>query len=76
MTTLSAFAPPFMSQLFQMSMRVFPGNRPTSDPVTRDQENMDRARRDFIRDVIETNPDAFTSDIDIQFMMQAYPGKF
>lgn len=35
-----------------------------------------RHRREFIHEVLERNPDAFTSDLDVQCMMQMYPGQF
>lgn len=35
-----------------------------------------RARRDFVREMTARNPDAFSSDLDVQAMMQHYPGQF
>lgn len=35
-----------------------------------------RARRDFVLEMIARNPDAFSSDLDVQVMMQHYPGQF
>lgn len=35
-----------------------------------------RARRDFVREMTTRNPDAFSSDLDVQAMMQHYPGHF
>lgn len=34
------------------------------------------ARRDFVCDMIEENPDAFASDFDVYHMMCHLPGKF
>ena len=35
-----------------------------------------RARRDFVREMTARNPDAFSSDLDVQAMMLHYPGHF
>ncbi|WP_165352756.1 hypothetical protein [Loktanella sp. IMCC34160] len=35
-----------------------------------------RERRDFIRDMIDANPDAFASEYDVQQMMSHFPGHF
>ena len=35
-----------------------------------------RARRDFICDMIDTNPHAFSSEHDVYEMMSHLPGKF
>jgi hypothetical protein len=35
-----------------------------------------RARRAFVQDAVSRNPDAFESDLDVQAMMQHYPGQF
>jgi hypothetical protein len=35
-----------------------------------------RARRDFVLTVTARNPDAFSSDLDVQAMMQHYPEHF
>lgn len=35
-----------------------------------------RARREFIWEMISRNPDAFSSDADVQSMMGMYPGRF
>lgn len=35
-----------------------------------------RARRDFVLEMIARNPDAFSSDLDVQAMMLHYPGQF
>lgn len=34
------------------------------------------ARRDFIQDMISRNPDAFSSDLDVQNMMGLFPDRF
>lgn len=44
-----------------------------SEPVDPDDA---RARRDFVRAMTARNPDAFSSDLDVQAMMQHYPGHF
>jgi hypothetical protein len=33
-----------------------------------------RARRDFVREITARNPDAFSSDLNVQAMMIHYPG--
>ena len=35
-----------------------------------------RLRRAFIQDVLESNPQAFTGDVDVLCMMHTYPGRF
>ncbi|WP_232400906.1 hypothetical protein [Pseudophaeobacter flagellatus] len=35
-----------------------------------------RSRREFIWEVLSRNPDAFSSDADVQSMMSMYPGRF
>ncbi|MFC3616752.1 hypothetical protein ACFORG_23665 [Lutimaribacter marinistellae] len=35
-----------------------------------------RAERDFINDIIWSNPDAYSSELDVQNMLNLYPGKF
>ena len=35
-----------------------------------------RARSDFVREMTVRNPEAFSSDLDVQAMMQHYPGHF
>ncbi|MFD0980018.1 hypothetical protein [Tropicimonas aquimaris] len=35
-----------------------------------------RAKRDFIQDMIERNPDAFSSNLDIQTAMLVFPESF
>ena len=44
--------------------------------ATVDTEDDTLARRDFIRDMIDTNPDAFASELDVYEMMSHLPGKF
>ncbi|SLN62969.1 hypothetical protein PEL8287_03453 [Roseovarius litorisediminis] len=35
-----------------------------------------RNRRQFIHEMLNRNPDAFRSDLDVQSMLQTYPGQF
>lgn len=35
-----------------------------------------RARRKFIQDMLTRNPDAYSSELDVQNMMLMFPGKF
>jgi hypothetical protein len=35
-----------------------------------------RARREFVQDMLTRNPDAFTSDLDVQSMMLCYPDRY
>jgi hypothetical protein len=40
-------------------------------------ENCDTAeRRAFVQEMLDRNPDAFSSDYDVQSMMQHFPGHF
>lgn len=63
-----------LPSLFGLIRRAFgPTPRPQPDETLADQT---RARRDFLREVITRNPDAFSSEADIQAMMSLYPGRF
>ena len=33
-------------------------------------------RRQFIQDMLTRNPDAFSSELDVQHMMHCFPGRF
>jgi hypothetical protein len=35
-----------------------------------------RARRAFVQDMLNRNPGAFSSELDVQFMMQHFPRSF
>ena len=35
-----------------------------------------RAERDFINEMVWNNPDAFSSELDVQNMLNCYPGRF
>ncbi len=35
-----------------------------------------RNRLEFVQEMLTTNSDAFASDLDVQSMMQLYPGRF
>jgi hypothetical protein len=35
-----------------------------------------RARRAFVQEMLSRNPGAFSSELDVQFMMQHYAGSF
>lgn len=35
-----------------------------------------RTRRAFVQEMLSRNPEAFSSDLDVQSMMQHYPGRF
>ena len=48
--------------------------RTPSLPKARAQADL--ARRDFVREMQERNPDAFSSDLDVQQMMALFPDKF
>ncbi|WP_282021813.1 hypothetical protein [Ruegeria faecimaris] len=57
--------------LFSWTERAFPKTRkprPTANDL--------HAERDYINDVIWSNPDAFSSELDVQNMMNLYPGRF
>ncbi len=57
--------------LFGRTKRGFPEAwkpRPTADDF--------HAERDYINDVIWSNPDAFSSELDVQNMVSLYPGRF
>lgn len=64
MSALAFFMPLQPLQYFRRTENVVP---------TRDDT---LARRDFIRDMIDTNPDAFASELDVYEMMSHLPGKF
>ncbi len=43
---------------------------------SRPKDNDLHSERDYINEVIWSNPDAFSSDLDVQNMMNLYPGRF
>jgi hypothetical protein len=47
-----------------------------TDSIEAKTEDETLARRDFIRDMIDSNPDAFASELDVYEMMSHLPGKF
>lgn len=57
-------------QLRRLAARLVPAATPHADP----EET--RARRAFVQDMTARNPAAFSSDLDVQAMMQHYPGQF
>ena len=42
-----------------------------TEPHVAEQE-----RRDYLHEVMSRNPDAFGSDLDIEFMLSRFPGQF
>ena len=50
--------------------------RCTDIPATRVTPDETRARRDFIREMLDRHPDALTSETEVQTMMLVYPGRF
>lgn len=65
-------APQFGSALLRCFSRLLPGRGPVPD-ADRDDS---RARRDFLMDMLDRNPDAFASEHDVQSMIRLYPGHF
>ncbi len=60
-------APSFIQRVFNFALR----------PRTEETQPDDaRSRREFIREVLSRNPDAFSSDADVQSMMSMYPGRY
>ncbi len=57
----------FTHRIFKFALR------PSSEESQPDDA---RARREFIWEVLSRNPDAFSSDADVQSMMSMYPGKY
>lgn len=51
------------------------GNNGTS-PTFKPTPDELRAERDFINEMLDNNPDAFSSELDVQCMMHMYPGRF
>lgn len=47
-----------------------------ADPVAEGAQDDARARRDFVNEMVGRNPDAFSSELDIQHMMHLFPGRF
>ena len=76
MLTTIAPRPTIFSRIFRrmadMSKGIWSGN--SRPEMSVEEEN--RARRDFIRESLNRNPDAFASELDVQFMMQAFPERF
>ncbi len=57
--------------LFGWTKRAFPENQ-----KSRPTDNDPHAEREYINEVIWNNPDAFSSELDVQNMMSLYPGRF
>lgn len=59
-------------ELLSLSARRDRKNRPA--PETSPEAT--RSRREFVDQMLTRNPDAFTSDLDVQNMMLQFPGRF
>ncbi len=57
--------------LFGRTKRGFPKNQ-----KSRLTDNYLHSERDYIKEVIWNNPDAFSSELDVQNMMSLYPERF
>lgn len=66
-------APISLGDMFTTWLRDF---RSTDVRETRVTPEETRARRDFISEMLETNPGALTSETDMQTMMLVYPCRF
>ncbi|MFC6636900.1 hypothetical protein GV827_22140 [Sulfitobacter sp. JBTF-M27] len=52
-------------------------SRPTSKADRKVSSHAERkAEHDALKDVIWSNPEAFASETDVQYLMQMYPGEF
>ena len=45
-------------------------------PVPDVSPEVERARREFLQEMLARNPDGFSSELDVQSMMLFYSGKF
>ena len=64
--------PSMSSKLFRILSAAVCGQRPSRKEI--EEEN--RARREFILDMMHYNPEALQSELGIQMMMHVYPSKF
>ena len=74
MATLAAPAPTVFERVATLAAQLF-RLLPAYAPAPEDCEET-RARIDFVQEMLGRNPDAFSSDLDVQAMMQHYPGSF
>lgn len=71
-TAFPALAPSFTGTLASW-MSSF---RQPRTPVASPSPDETRARREFIRDMLDENTAALASETDVQTMMLVYPGRF
>lgn len=45
-------------------------------PASETSPEAARTRREFVHEMLTRNPDAFTSELDVQNMMQQFPARF
>jgi hypothetical protein len=74
MTTAARQQPTIWKNIEVVAKFFFGSNhcKPTSRAPTEDAQ----ARREFILEMMENNPDAFKSELDAQCMMHFYPSRF
>jgi len=83
MTLVDTSVPAFFDRAasaFLRVTRIFAARTAASSPGhtgdTGDTGDDARLRRAFIQEMLSRNPDAFSSDLDLQAMMQHYPASF
>jgi len=72
MATLSVQGFRMLAEAIVASARLRIGDR----PLAAGRPERGPAERDFVNEVIWENPGAFSGDLDIQHMMQMFPGRF
>ncbi|MCV2874128.1 hypothetical protein OEZ71_17660 [Defluviimonas sp. WL0050] len=50
--------------------------RPATPPATEAEQDADRARRDFVLEMLDRHPEAFASDHSVQSMLSLYRERF
>ena len=61
---------------FPRALAVLLERKLSSEAQAIDQREDSRSRRQFILEMLDRNPDAFQSELDIQYMAQMYLSKF
>jgi hypothetical protein len=70
MTMLINSPAPILSRLTSLFQR----SRTETPAVDHHEDH--RNRREFLTEMMSRSPDAFGSDLDVQFMMSQYPGDY
>ena len=72
--TVIALAPTLASRI--AALFAWTPSQETRHPRDRDDCDDARACRDFLSEMLRENPQAFASELDVQSMMNVFPGRY